>query len=83
MRQVAGRMAALIGLSLVLAGFTSAALGDEKSGDDHGRGFGPHPTLAVPAILVFGGLAVSAAVIAARGRKSKRDRSGDTDAGKS
>ena len=48
-----------------------------RNGDDRDSGWsrdwGPHPTLPAPAALVFGGIAVSAALAAARRRKSKHD----------
>ena len=47
---------------------------DHKGGDHGGFGFGNHPSLPVPAALIFGGLAVAAVAGAVHRRnKSKQD----------
>ena len=68
-RDRARRASSVLMMSAVLAFGAAAALAE--GGDDGERHH--HPTLPVPSVLVFAGIAVGAAVIAARRRKSKND----------
>jgi len=59
----------------------AASVCAEGGDDDKGSGgFGKHATMPVPAVVVFGAVAVTAAAIAARRRKRKdetRSKRGD------
>jgi hypothetical protein len=51
----------------------ASVLAEGRDDDKRSGGFGSHPTLPVPAVLVFGAVAVTAAAVAARRRKPKGD----------
>jgi hypothetical protein len=81
------RRVCLLGASILILGMGTVFAGQNGQGQNgqgqngqgqngQGGGFGHHPTLPVPSVLVFGGLAVGAAVVAARARK-KRDPSSE------
>ena len=66
--------------SILLCGVGPVSAEDpvtKMGGEEHGGRFGPHPTMPVPSVLIFGGLAVGAAVIATRRRKHKSQGSED------
>jgi hypothetical protein len=71
-RPVSSRVVSSIITAAVLTLAAVPAFANE-GGDDHSGGFGRHPTLPVPSVLIFGAVAVTAAIAASRRRKSKTD----------
>jgi len=69
--------ALLLGTALPLYAYEEG-----REGYRGNHGFGPHPTMPVPAALVFGGVAISVAAAIARrrrgpGKKARSDSSGE------
>jgi hypothetical protein len=76
------RVSSSLMVASVLAFGAGAALADRGDHDgrdrDHG-GFGSHPTLPVPSVLIFGGIAIAASIVAASRRRSKKDEQSKAD----
>jgi hypothetical protein len=78
MKLANGALRAVARVTLAAGVIVSGASAYADGGDDHG-GFGRHPALPVPAALVFGGLAVSAAALIARRRRKSDDTESKSD----